>query len=399
MMRTILVMLTFLGVVRFCPAQEAPILSHYAEISLLTCSPGEELYSLFGHSAMRVTDPAHGLDVVFNYGTFTFDEDFYFNFSMGKLNYKLSISPFEHFLEEYQYYNRGVVQQTLNLDSAQKQAVFNYLHWNYQPDNRYYLYDFFYDNCSSRLRDVLEKTVGPSLRWTDLQLENKPSFRDLIDPYLIYHPWGDFGIDLGLGLPCDIVPRSREYMFLPYGLFEAYDHASLNGQPLVKKEVQILPAVGLRYRWSLLDPIPLFWLLFGLVALLSAIGWRMGRRFIAVDVLLFSIIGALGCLIFFLWFITDHTATANNLNMLWAWPVHIIAIPLLFSQAFSRIYFLVYGIVLTLSLLGFAFLPQALHPATVPIMLMMLVRCVLNLGLLYSPILSYNNSDKISPGK
>jgi len=381
MTRTITALLLFLSLGCFCRGQNAPILSPASEISLLTCSPGEELYSLFGHSAIRVTDPVQGIDVVFNYGTFTFDENFYFNFAMGKLNYKLSIAPFEDFIEEYQYFNRGVIQQNLALDSTQKQAVFDFLNWNYQPENRYYLYDFFYDNCSSRLRDVLEKTLDGHLTWSDLQQEDKPSFRDLIDPYLVYHPWGDFGIDLGLGTPCDKVPSSREYMFLPDELMRGYDHATLDGTALVKEKIELLPAAGLRYRWSLFDPVPLFWLLFGIVAVLSAIGWRKGRLFLSIDIFLFIVIGALGCLIFFLWFITDHTATANNLNILWAWPFHILAIPLLFFRRARKTYFLIYGSVLVLTLLCFPFLPQSLHPATIPIMLTMLTRCVVNLKL------------------
>lgn len=359
-------------------AQDNVTLSKDAEISLLTCSPGEELYSLFGHSAMRVRDVSQDLDIVFNYGTFAFNEDFYYNFSMGRLNYRLAVQQFDGFMREYVHYKRGVVEQVLDLDSLQKAKIFDFLKWNYLPENRYYPYDFFYDNCSSRLRDVLDTILNDQIVWADLMEESEPSFRNIIDRYLIYHPWGDFGIDLGLGLPCDKVPNSREYMFLPDKLLEAYDNAEVNGKPLVVRKHNLLEAEGLKESWSLSNPTPLFWLLFGIVAILSAIGYRKGRLLKGLDLALFVIIGAVGALIFFLWFITDHEATANNFNMLWAWPTHILAIPLLFFNKWRRFYFMAYGFVLLLTLILFPFLPQMLHVATIPLMLMMLTRAAIN---------------------
>ena len=366
-------------------ANEAPILSNSAEISLLTCSPGAELYSLFGHSAMRVHDPEQGIDVVFNYGTFSFDEDFYFNFAMGRLNYKLSVSQMDRFVSAYAREGRGFIEQTLSLDSTQRQTVFEFLNWNYQPENRSYLYDFFYDNCSSILRDVLDDNLGEAIVWADLKEEDDPSFRNIIDRYLIYHPWGDFGIDLGLGLPCDKVPSSREYMFLPDKLMEAYDHAEINGMPLVEEERVLLEPAGLNLVHSLTDPVPLFWMFFGLIALITALGWRKRKRWIAIDCLLLFIYGAVGALIFFLWFITDHTATANNFNMLWAWPISILMIPLIFVQTIRRWFWMAYGAVLVIALLGFAFWPQMLHLATIPLMLTMLLRAGHNLRLDRNP--------------
>lgn len=357
---------------------EAPILSDEASISLITCSPGNELYSLFGHSAMRVTDPEMNMDIVFNYGTFSFNEDFYFNFAMGKLNYQLSVSPYDRFVRAYHDEGRGIIEQTLNLDSTQRQAVFDFLDWNYQPENKYYLYDFFYDNCSSILRDVLDTSLQGQVVFADLTEPTSPSFRNIIDRYLIYHPWGDFGIDLGLGLPCDKIASSREYMFLPDKLLEAYDHATINDAPLVETKKTVLEPVGLTESWSLTQPIPLFWILFGVIALLSAIGYRKGRLLKGIDVMLFVIYGAVGALIFFLWFITDHNATANNFNMLWAWPTHILAIPLLFFQKTRKAYWIIYGGLLVLTLITFPFLPQMLHMATIPLMMTMLLRAFVN---------------------
>lgn len=361
-------------------AQEhvVPVLSGDAEISLLTCSPGEETYSLFGHSAMRVHDPILDIDAVFNYGTFSFDENFYFNFTMGKLNYKLGLSGMQRFTRAYEQDGRGIIEQKLNLDSAQTQAVFEFLDWNYKPANRYYLYDFFNDNCSSILRDLMDTALNGQVTFADLSKPSQPSYRNMIDSYLIYDPWGDFGIDLGLGLPCDRSPDYMEYMFLPDELSAAFDHATINGQPLVTEKSVLIEPVGLTYEWSWTYPIPLFWFLFGIVAVISAVGFRKRRALIGIDVVLFSIIGLVGALLFFLWFITDHTATANNLNMLWAWPTHLLVLPFLWNKRVRSMYFMVYGSVLVLTLVLFPFLPQMLHLATIPIMATLLCRSLLH---------------------
>jgi hypothetical protein len=358
---------------------EAPQLSPSAEISILTCSPGEELYSLFGHSAIRVYDPEKKLDVVFNYGTFSFNEDFYFNFAMGRLLYSLSIGSMDRFLAAYQSEQRGVTEQVLLLNQEQKQKVVDYLDWNYQPENREYLYDFFYDNCSSRLRLVLEKSLPESkIDFVDLQAPEQPSFRNMIDRYLVFHPWGDFGIDLGLGLPCDKIPTSDEYVFLPHELETAFDHAKIDGVPLVKRKSSLLEATPLQANWSWFNPIPLMWTLLGLVIVLTTLGWRFKQLYWGLDVFLFLVIGSVGLLVTFLWFVTDHNATVNNLNILWAWPTHLLAIALLpFKQLRSK-YLILYGIISFATLLLFPFLPQDLHQAVVPILLIGITR-----GLLY----------------
>ena len=358
--------------------QPTPILSNKAEISVLTCSPGNQLYSLFGHSAIRVTDPINKIDAVFNYGTFSFNEGFYFNFAMGRLNYKLSVSPMSGFMREYQYENRGVTEQILDLDSAQKQNLLNFLDWNRQPENRVYLYDFFYNNCSSIIRDVLDTALTTEISFEDLNYASSPSYRNMIDSYLIYHPWGDFGIDLGLGTPCDKIPSAQEYLFLPDELDRAFDHAQIEGRPIVKEERILLTTDGLTFTWSFTQPVPLFWILFGIIAVLSLWGLRKGKRMMFLDVIIFCAYGAVGALLFFLWFITIHTATANNLNMLWAWPIHILAIPFLWIERIRKPYFMAYGIVLLLTLLSFPILPQMLHMAIIPIVLIGLIRSWVN---------------------
>jgi hypothetical protein len=360
-----------------------PTLSNEAEISLLTCSPGAEVYSLFGHSAMRVSDPKNDFDIVFNYGTFSFDESFTYNFAMGKLNYKLGLEPFDNgrysFVGAYAEDGRGVIEQILNLDSAQKQQLFDYLNFNALPENREYLYDFFYDNCSSRIRDIVEENSGANVEFADLKAGSTRTFRDIIDDFGIYGPWIEFGIDLGLGLPTDKVLTSEEYMFLPDFLMEAFDAATINGKPLVKETIILHEAEERTAPFSLTNPTPLTWILLGIVAIFSAIEWRKKTLFKAVDVLFLLVFGAVGALVFFLWFITDHTATANNLNILWAWPTHLIALGFIWFEKPRRYYFMVYGAVCLFVALFFWLLPQGFYPAIFPLALIGVLRGLSNI--------------------
>ena len=132
-------------------------------ISLLTCTPGTELYSTFGHSALRVVDSDNNTDLVFNYGTFEFDSDFYQKFVKGKLLYFVSIDTLSYFLYEYEYYKRGITEQAINISCQEKQRMVDALFENAKEENKYYRYDFNYDNCTTRLRDMLEKAAGKQL--------------------------------------------------------------------------------------------------------------------------------------------------------------------------------------------------------------------------------------------
>ena len=154
--------------------QPIPILSENAQISLITGSPGNQLYANFGHSAVRVYDPQANIDWVYNYGTFDFNAPgFYTNFLKGKLNYYLSVYDFQHMIKTYQYYNQSLYEQVLNLNQEEKIKIFQFLNNNYLPENRYYLYDFFFDNCSSRIRDIFETELNNKLTFTDQHIPKK----------------------------------------------------------------------------------------------------------------------------------------------------------------------------------------------------------------------------------
>ena len=171
---------------------KALVVTDNTEISVLTCSPGNELYSLFGHTAIRVECPENGVDVVFNYGTFDFHtEHFYLKYARGLLPYQLSVASYDSFIRSYVFDNRSVRSQRLLLDAAQKQRLVDLLAENYQPANRTYLYNFLYDNCSTRVRDIIEACAGNAIQWHVPDAHK--SFWNLLDEYLVRMPWVKWG--------------------------------------------------------------------------------------------------------------------------------------------------------------------------------------------------------------
>ena len=191
-------------------AGQAPANSNDSiRLSLLTCAPGEEIYSLFGHTAIRYENPSQGIDVVFNYGLFSFNTpNFIFRFSLGETDYQLGVTDYEHFAAEYAFYGRSVWQQTLNLTDEEKTKLIQLLQENYRPENRIYRYNFFYDNCATRPRDKVEESLqksGSQLLFSNTYTENNEtkSYRDIVHQYTKGHPWAQFGIDFCIGSQAD----------------------------------------------------------------------------------------------------------------------------------------------------------------------------------------------------
>ena len=366
---------------------EFPELTERAQISLITGEPGRELAAKFGHSAIRVYDPEIGLDLVYNYGTYDFNAPgFYQKFLMGKLNYSLSVYEFKRMAYAYKYYNQSLYEQVLNLNYDEKVEVYNIININYQPENRYYLYDFFLDNCSSRIRDVLENVLGDKLYFDDQHIKKHKTFRQLLDEFLYSAKWGDFGIDLIIGRPADVIASSREYMFLPYKLFDAFEYAQIirdNGKsPLVQITNIINQSVKIPGKKAIqVSPLLLFWALFLLVLALSLIFNRNKKVFKYIDTILFITVGFAGLLISFLWFVTEHIPTKDNLNLLWASPLHLILPYMILRniKAQWKKYYLQFWIIfLILFLASWTILPQQLNIANIPIILMLIVRFFYN---------------------
>ncbi|WP_226389546.1 lipoprotein N-acyltransferase Lnb domain-containing protein [Penaeicola halotolerans] len=363
----------------FCQQVQAQQLSDQAKVSLLTCDPGSALYSAFGHSALRVHDPVMGLDLVFNYGTFDFNAPgFYVNFVRGKLNYFLAVNNYENFYRAYYREQRSMREQVLNLSEDQKQEVFDFLMINAQEENRYYQYDFFFDNCATRIRDVLQTVLGDRLK-IPVQ-ESDKTFRNLIDEYLGNMPWADFGIDLALGSVIDEVATSEEAMFLPDYMESGFAEASIVGdgptRPLVASQEVIFDFEPVNESSLLVSP-RIFWILLLIGVVLSYVSFKRNRIFRGFDIAWTLAYGLLGLLVAFLWFGTDHQATAGNWNILWAMPTHLLlAVALIRNKPLAWLskYLLGAIIIVDAALLVWVFGVQSYHAVALPLIVLALLR-------------------------
>lgn len=352
-------------------AQPAEALSDTAAVSLLTMLPGEEVYSVFGHSAFRVHDPALGLDRTYNFGTFDFEQPFFVaRFLRGKLDYLLDTAPYREELYKYDYLRRPVVEQHLALPPEAVHALYAMLETNRLPENRAYRYDFFYDNCSTRLLVALDSALVAAGRpMLTLRAPYTPRpFRALLQPYLDGSPLLDLGTDLGLGLPADRAATAREATFLPVELMRQVDGAWVEGRPLVARTDTVVQVPGYRLHEDAPDWPTLLALgvsVLGIGATLWGF-WRKktaNRRGRTGDTVLFGVTGIAGLVMAFLWLATDHTVTGPNLNLLWAWPTHLAAAWGLRREALSkglRLYLYAAFAVTTLTVAAWSVLPQTL---------------------------------------
>jgi len=373
-------LLIILFAFKFSAEAQNTQLSDRAVISLITCGPGDELYSAFGHSAVRVNDPAYG-DIVFNYGTFSFNQkNFYLRFAQGRLLYRLSIESFEGFHSFYIEERRSVIEQKLNLTLPQKQRLFDLLTENYAPENREYRYHFFYDNCSSRIRDIVQKALNDSVDFKTTPQGNEPSFRQMTDVYLYSgnQYWGDFGIDLCLGLPTDNIASPYQQMFLPDYLMKYFGLAEIQTDsvpvPLVSENITIYTPENRTFAEPLVTPAQIGWALF-IVIFAFALIRKKPIPFGWFDYILFGLIGFLGVFFTLLWFATDHTDTKFNFNLLWALPTHLLLMPFYIKNLnFRKRYFAITALIGLILLMSWPILPQQLHYACIPFTLLLTLR-------------------------
>jgi hypothetical protein len=341
------------------------------KISLLTCGPGEDLYTVFGHSGLRVIDSAARTDVVFNYGTFDFDEDFYINFTLGKLNYSLSEESFHDFMIEYRVEQRSVIEQDLNLSCTAKQQLYNALRTNALPQNRYYLYQFLFDNCSTRPRDMVKLNAGDSVRFKRILPARAPTFRNMLHAYLDNGKqyWSEFGIDLLLASKIDRQVTNEESMFLPDYLMKGFDSATVASVPLVAGKKTLLPATPQAEEGFAVTPMMVTVALLILGIIITA---SKSRRAINIfDGIYFFVLGIMGCFMLFMWFGTDHELCGNNYNLLWALPTHIIMAFLIGKNTpFVKKYFWVSSAICVLILITTPFFPQEFHHAFFPLIIL-----------------------------
>lgn len=344
-------------------------------ISLLTCTPGDELYSTFGHSAFRVVDSTGLTDIVYNYGTFNFDDNgFYLKFVQGKLLYYVSIEYFRDFKELYQSTGRGITEQVLQLTAAEKINIRQFLNENLKEANRYYKYDFFFDNCTTRLRDILKKHRDSSFTQKPVMPAGS-RFRQAIHQYLDKNnkDWSKLGIDILLGARCDGVMTAENMQFLPDNLMKGLDSSTY---PMVASSQNLYATTDDHTTGTFFTPFVVFSLLAIFIVLAGYSKNRFAQAFLqGFDGLLFFLTGVLGIILIFMWVGTDHSMTKNNYNLLWALPTHsIMAFFAHSKKRWVKHYFRVSSVFLLLVVICWFFLPQQMNNALLPMVLLLIYR-------------------------
>lgn len=307
----------------------APLPSSGLRISLLTCGTGDELYASFGHTGIRIIDSNRGVDEVYNYGTFNgYEENFELKFMRGKLLYYLSVNTYDQFIRTYVEERRWVEEQEMLMTPEQKKYMQALLEENLLPQNRGYKYDFLFDNCATRVRDLFPKTFGPGFRFGQtLDPEAWISFRQIINKYLAGKHWERFGINLLLGSPVDRRMKNEAVMFLPDYLRDGVGGAQANGNPVAAPVKQLLPGPAKSLDFSsasFLNPPFLLALVLAILTIAGLLSPKLSWLGRSMSTLLLVATGLLGCLMLVMWLGTDHQACQGNWNVLWALPTNLI---------------------------------------------------------------------------
>jgi membrane-associated HD superfamily phosphohydrolase len=362
---------------------------------VLTCGPGSELFTAFGHSALRLHDPILKIDKVYNYGTFDFNApNFYLNFAKGKLIYQLSVSHYKDFIRAYQYEKRWVESQLLDLSFEDIQLLYAYLEKNARPENRSYQYDFFFDNCSTKIEEVLASVLKDKVSLPNDHIISTKTHRDLIADYTKDFKWGKFGIDLALGSVIDRRATSKEHKFLPDFIKIGLDEASISteGQkkPLVGDNITILKEADKPSEVNPFSPMNLFIFIGLIVSLITYKNFKTGRRTRSLDFIMFLFTGLVGVVVLLLWFATNHTSTYENFNFLWAFaPNLLVALALLKKTFPSWIYIYTKLLMLLLGILLILWIVkvQVFNIALIPLIMALLLR--------YAYLISIKNQEPL----
>lgn len=314
----IIVLLTIFSFTSFAQPDSSRL-----HVSLLTCGPGDEIWAQFGHTAIRVTDSIAGTDIVYNYGTFSFGPGFEIQFMRGKLLYYVSYYPYEIFLQEYSRDGRRVEEQELLIAPAEEYAISEFLKENAKEENRYYKYDFFFDNCATRIRDAFPKALGHRFKYGSTLPENSQlTFRQIMDTYFYRVHFERLGCNLLLGSRIDKVMTESEVMFLPDYLRDGLEGAKLDNRPAAAEIQVIYEGPG---RVPAGPNMPLIVLLG--VALLTIMGLMLPKlKWLGnfMSFLFLLVTGLLGTLMLVMWLGTDHQGCQENYNILWALPTNLI---------------------------------------------------------------------------
>ena len=362
-------------------AKGHPFPADSIEVSLLTCAPHDDIYSLYGHTALRVNDRRQGgADLVFSYGVFNFNKPFFaLRFTLGKTDYELGVMPYSVFWHEYNLYGRQVTEQVIDLRTEEKLKLMASLLMNYLPENRVYRYNFYYDNCTTRARDMIENAIDGKVIYAN-KGQSMLSYRKLIHAQLQGHRWAAFADDLCLGLRSDIPIDARQQQFLPERLMDDFCDAEIqdaNGRrPLVSQTRIAVPT----RTWaapedtSMPSPRQVALVLLGLTIVVTMVCGKHKTVARVFDVTMLSIVGLAGIIVLALFF-SEHPTTSTNLQVFAINPLPLFFLPSMIKgkETFWRVYI----VMLALFFIGGLFQDYAEGMGILALCL--LIRCCANL--------------------
>ncbi len=361
------------------PLRMSAQMADSADVYIITCAPGTESYSIYGHTALRITIRGTTFDRVYNWGIFDFSTpNFTYRFAKGRLDYMLGAYSYQDFLREYIADERSVWSQRLNLTTGEKEKLFELINENLKPENVKYRYDFFFDNCATRVRDIVAAAATDTVIFPVTEKRKQKSFRRLVDPNQKVLPWLDLGADMLLGLQADKKASPADEMFLPVHLMNnmlktviIHDGAEepLTGPAEVVAEFTSSGKPGARV-WV---PQAVFYLVLILVLLITFVFGKPKLERVT-DFVLYFIYSVIALLLVFTNLFSEHDALHFNLLFL---GINIL-IPVLFISLFTssnavmltRIAFFISLSWLPVSIIA----GQGINPAIIPLVLIIMVR-------------------------
>ena len=345
------------------------------QISLLTCSPGKEVWAQYGHTAIRYYDKESGEDLAINYGIFSLDQTYFIpRFVLGMTDYRMGVQPMDMFLAQYSYEGRGVVEQALNLSAEDKEVIYKALQENMKPENVVYRYNYFFDNCTTRARDMLVNHLHGKVVYPPA--EEDATFRFMIHKWNNKYEWTQFGEDLLLGVNADRKTTKSEQQFLPENLRSDFDKARYNGKPLVKETNVLLDAeTEVAEPVFPLSPLSVA-LIFAVISLVMMLfSYRRQQFYWAWDLALMLTSGLMG-IIFFVMIFSQHPCVSLNFILLFFNPL-----PLFFLYSTIKkkkvIWWKIWGVLIILGLFGSLF-----QEIPLPILIVasfLLLHCIVHL--------------------
>lgn len=360
------------------------------QISLLTCSPGKEVWAQYGHTAIRYYDKESGEDLAINYGIFSLDQTYFIpRFVLGMTDYRMGVQPMDMFLTQYSYEGRGVIEQVLNLSAEDKEVIYKALQENMKPENVVYRYNYFFDNCTTRARDMLVNHLHGKVVYPPA--EEDATFRSMIHKWNNKYEWSQFGEDLLLGVNADRKTTKSEQQFLPENLRSDFDKAKYNGKPLVKETNVLLDAETEVVEPAFpLSPLSVA-LIFAVISLVMMLfSYRRQQVYWAWDLALMLTSGLMG-IIFFVMIFSQHPCVSLNFILLFFNPL-----PLFFLYSTIKkkkvIWWKIWGVLIILGLFGSLF-----QEIPLPILIVasfLLLHCIVHLRINKAVAPTVNSSKK-----